>query len=344
MTDIKPLSTTGIGSVPFLDPESTLDLIARNCPELPFWPQLVQRTPYEDMGLQFVDGLPLVKIDEENHRVTVGAEGREEALTAFYERFLSGDWESFAVPESSALGLYRFFDRAARDNSFGPDFLKVQVTGPVTFGQSIRTPDGKTLLDDPEFADVTPKLLGAKGAWLASRIRALGRTPIIFFDEPGLTGFGSAFSNLSREQVVQLLQETAQIAASDGPVLTGTHICGNTDWNMVIASGLDIINFDAYGFLDHFLLYPEEIKKFLTRGGRLAWGIVPTLDYTGQKAEELAGKLKAGLEKLAGQGFDLDMVRKQSLITPACGVGSRTEDTARAIIELLPQVRELLQA
>ncbi|MFH1091847.1 MAG: hypothetical protein V1742_09805 [Pseudomonadota bacterium] len=344
MKSLPPLTTTTIGSVPFLDIESTLDQIARTCPVLPAWPQFVRRHPREDMVLQAVDGLPLLEIDEIERRVRVRNENKAEALTRFYEHFLEADLDYFALPEAARSGLDPFLMRAEADPSFGPEFIKAQVIGPVSFGQSVRTQEEVTLLDDPELSDTVVKGLGAKGAWLAARIRRIGRLPVIFFDEPGLTGFGSAFSTLKGEQVTAMLDEAAEIVRTNGEALIGVHVCGNTDWGMLARTALDILNFDAFGFVEHFLLYPREIKAFLDRGGYVAWGIVPTLEYTGREtAEELAARLKQGWKQLARQGLDLDLIRRRALITPSCGVGGIPDKEAREIIDLLPQVARLVQ-
>jgi len=341
--DLPTLAATGIGTLPFQEAETSLDLVARTCPELPFWPQLVRRHPREDMILQAVDGLPLLETDEADHRVLVRAENREEALTRFYQHFLDSDWDYFALPAAAASAWEPFLERARTDASFGPDFLKAQIVGPVTFGLAVRTSEGRTLLEDPELREVVVKGLGAKAAWLAGRIIETGRTPLIFFDEPALTGFGSAFSTLSRDDVVSWLDEAADIARSVGPVRVGVHICGNTDWGVIASTRLDVINFDAFGYLDHFLLYPAQIARFLDQGGWLAWGIVPTLEFTGQeKTGDLAAKLRSGWKQLAGRGLDPDLIRTRSLLTPACGVGGLTEENARAVFNLLAQVREIL--
>lgn len=345
MKPFPPLATTGIGSVPFLNVDEAIDRIGRTCPEIPFWPQLVHRHPREDMLVQSLDGLPLLEFDEARRRISVAEGPREDALTAFYEHVLVQDWNHFAVPHESAHGLRALFTRAESDPSFGPDFIKAQVAGPVTFGQAVRTADGKTLLDDPEFCDVVVKGLGAKAAWLAQQIRDLGRSPLIFFDEPSLTGFGSAFSTLSREDVIRFLNEAADIVRSGGEARVGAHVCGNTDWSMMMATNLDVINFDAFGYLDHFLLYPDDIRRFLDRGGYLAWGIVPTLKYSGREtAEVLADRLKAGWAALAARGIDPDRIVARSLLTPSCGMGMLTDQASTAVLELLDQVQALLRA
>lgn len=343
MKKIPPLTTTTIGSVPYLDVNTAIELIAETCPVLPCWPQMTNLAPREDMILQSVDGLPALEIIETSRQVAVNTEDKDQALVDFYEHFMAEDPAWFKVPDEAAAGLGPFLERAATDGAFGSEFLKVQFTGPITFGQAVRTPEDKNLLDDPDLSDTIPKGLGMKGVWLAEKIRKIGKTPIIFYDEPSLTGFGSAFSNLKREQVIALINETAEIARSKGDVYIGCHVCGNTDWAMMAETTLDIINFDAYGFIDNFLLYPERIKAFLERGGYIAWGIVPTKDYTGeQTAKELADKLESGWKQLAAKKIDLDLIRERTIITPSCGTGSLDEDTATAVHRLLPQVADLL--
>ena len=332
------MTATTIGSVPFVDAAQALDLSARVTPDLPAWPQMPKRRPREDMVLQVVDGLPLLEAVESEAAVRVRPEGREVALTEFYEHFLAQDWDHFAIPSEAEEGLTAMLARAAADQSFGPDFLKAQLTGPFSFGEAVRTPEGKTLISDPELADTVVKGLGAKAAWLAGKIRALGRTPLIFIDEPGLTGFGSAFSTLSRETVVNALNEIVEIVKSAGDAYVGIHICGNSDWGVITSCGVDVINFDAAGYLDHFLLYPKEIQAFFDRGGYVAWGIVPTLNFTGDEtAEELAGTLTTGWRALADKGVDHNLILERALITPACGMGSRTVDEALRIYDLLEQ-------
>ena len=42
MSGLKRLATTGIGSVPFTDPQETVALVLETLPQIPYWPQMVQ--------------------------------------------------------------------------------------------------------------------------------------------------------------------------------------------------------------------------------------------------------------------------------------------------------------
>jgi hypothetical protein len=88
--------------------------------------------------------------------------------------------------------------------------------------------------------------------------------------------------------------------------------------------------------MDYFLLYPDEILRFLSKGGIIAWGIVPTADFTEKESlEDLNSKLNKGLDRLYEWGLDPAMIRERSILTPACGMGSMEEASADKVLDLL---------
>jgi 5-methyltetrahydropteroyltriglutamate--homocysteine methyltransferase len=44
-TVLPPGAVTGIGSLPFYDPHAAVRFVAQTCPQVPFWPELPQRSP-----------------------------------------------------------------------------------------------------------------------------------------------------------------------------------------------------------------------------------------------------------------------------------------------------------
>jgi len=344
LEDLPALAATGIGSVPFQKISETIERIAQDCPDLPYWPQMIYSHPLADMILQFASRLPFLNADIDQRRITPKTDDREDALTEFYEHFLEGDLDYFALSRDSAAGFYAFLARAKTDPCFGSHFLKGHVTGPITIGQAVRTEEGKPVINDPVLADPIIKGLGAMAAWQAREIRANARNPLIFLDEPSLSGFGSAFSTLNREEVLQALNETIETARSNGPVLIGMHICGNTDWGMVLSSKLDVINFDAFGYLDNFLLYSKDIIHFIKTGGYVAWGIAPTLAYTEDLTPaKLASRLEAAFQTLVKQGLDKELLLRRSILTPACGLGPLSSPVAGAVSELVARTSEVMR-
>lgn len=334
---------TGIGSVPFLDIPRTCQSILDCLPDIPFWPQFVQRSDVEDMSIQFSEGLPLLEIHHEKRSLGVRlSPDRESHLVDFYDHFLAQDLNYFALSEAFAPGFYAMLRLLNEKASSHYGFVKGQSIGPITFTAGISGPDGKSVLHNQELLEAYTQGLAIKALWQIRQLADGGRSPILFLDEPYLSGFGSAFSPVGREEVIGILRIVIEYLKRNAEVLIGIHCCGNTDWGMLLEAGPDVINFDAFGYLDQFLLYPKEIKDFINRGGYIAWGIVPTLESTGDEtAEGLLALLKKGIARTRSWGIDSEQIAEKSILTPSCGMGTMSPKAAQSALSLLSKLSAL---
>jgi methionine synthase II (cobalamin-independent) len=246
----------------------------------------------------------------------------------------------FAQGREEVPGLFFLLEAL----SSSPRALKGQITGPFTLATGIKTPDGRAVFYDPALRDLVVKLLALRAAWQTEFLANKGYPVIVFLDEPALAGFGSsAFVGVSREEVQLVLEEVAQEIRARGGI-PGTHVCANTEWDLLISSGFEILNFDAFDYLDRFLLYEKEIATFLSSGANVAWGIVPTLKAEAleeARAEILCEKLKGGFERLEKQGLSAGKILTASLFTPSCGMGTLREDLVPKALSLLRKVHEI---
>ena len=334
------LAATGIGSVPFTQPAPAATLILEALPDLPFWPQMVRLGFPEEMVPQAVRGLPGLKVDLDRRLVAVDPDiPREEALAQFYETALAPDLEPFALEPGEAQGFFALLEAAARQAP-PPRALKGQVVGPVTLAGMVKDQEGKPILYDRELTQALSLGLARKAAWQAAQFRQAGAQAVIFFDEPYLTGFGSAFLPISAGEVSTILGEALHAAREPGPVLLGVHCCGNTDWDLLLKAPLDILSFDSHGYYETMLLYQDSLKSFLARGGRLAWGLVPTgEDLKSATVESLWGRFQGQVEELSGRGLDRRMVLSQALLTPACGLGYLSPELAAQALFFLKELQ-----
>jgi methionine synthase II (cobalamin-independent) len=348
MKKLPALAATGIGSVPFLDNQEAMHLILKNLSEIPYWPQMAQKGFQEDMVSQGAGGLPLILRDMEQRVVRVtDAMDRDTAFTQFYEAALGGELDSFSLAPEEATGFYSLMKALQDLPADSPAFVKGQVVGPVTFATIVKGLDGKPILFDQELIQAVTQGLALKAAWQVTKIRESGRQAIIFFDEPSLTGFGSAFMQISREEVINLITGAITAAREFGEAFFGVHCCGNTDWSVLLETPIDILSFDSYEFFENLTLYDKPLKKFLARGGYLAWGLVPTSPTA--PAETVAAlweKFTGQIEQLVHIGLDKSALLSQSLLTPACGLGYLTPDKARealaSLVELSQRARNWL--
>jgi hypothetical protein len=339
MTTLVPLAIIGIGSVPYGDPKEAVAIVLKNFPDIPFWPQLVRLGFREEMVAQGAGGLPGLKVDLEARQVILDPEvSREMALAQFYETLWAGGLEPYALTPEEAQGFYGLMARISAQGD-GPGAIKGQVVGPVTFAGMVKAGDGKAILYDRDLTQAVSQGLARKAAWQAEQFRQAGRQAVIFFDEPILTGFGSAFLPVSREEVTVILTETIEAAKASEPMTVGVHCCGNTDWGLLLSTPLDILSFDSYGFFDHLLLYDKALAAFCQRGGYLAWGLVPTGDELAQETgDSLWQRFSSQVERLAALGLGLPEVLRHSLLSPACGLGYLTPAGATRALELLAEL------
>ena len=336
----------GIGSLPYKEIDTALNSIIDSI-DIPFWPQLPKRNPKEGMVLQFSQGVPCLKL--EGNSLLFDPSRKDEVLEKFYEKVISKDIDYFAISCDYAQGLHGFLNLLQK-KGITSEYVKGQITGPFTFASSVKDKEGRDLLGDSVMMEAAIHSLAMKALWQIRRFKDCGKKSIIFIDEPYLGCFGSAYSPVNKESVRRYLTELISLVKSEDDVLVGIHCCGNTDWGMLLSLDIDIISFDAYGFLDKFLLYTDDIKRFLQQAKIIAWGIVPTTEFDRAKVnlKDLLGRIEnQAIDTLAEKGLDRAKILYQSLITPSCGLGtidiSRDTNIASDILGLVKEVSSYLK-
>ena len=333
---------TGIGSFPHTDEGELFNLIVQHFPHIPFWPQSPKRSFLEGMVIQYSEGFPSFKLDQKEQRGWIDTSQRFDIeVERFYQSWETEDLEAFHISESFARGLRILEELTSEELRKKIKYIKGQVTGPITFGLSLTDQERKPIFYDPTLRDILNKHLSLKARWMEKRFNDLlpGITTMLFFDEPSLSSFGSAFSSLNREEVVLSLNECFNGIKG----LKGVHCCGNTDWSLLLETNLDILSFDAYGYLENLSLYPKELRAFLERGGILAWGIVPTSeDILKEDAQSLVKRLKEGVKALSKEGID-PILLTRAIITPSCGTASLPTALAEKVCQVTAEVSKRLR-
>ena len=328
-------SATAIGSLPHTNAEVACEIMFNSLPDIPCWPQLPKISTKEEMCIQYTEGLPCIKIHEDGKTVSIDdTQDTSVGLERFYELFLKNDPDLFAISPACAAGFYTMLNKLKNQPSKAIRAVKGHVIGPITLAGSLKLSSGITALYSEEFFDVIIKLISMKALWQFTKLSQYGLPVIIFADEPYLTSFGSAFMNISRERAISALNEVYETVQARGG-LAGTHCCGNTDWAMLMESKVDVVSFDAYEFMDKYLMYWREIKAFLDRGGYLAWGIVPTSSKViNVSLNDLVKKLEEGIQFLISKGISRTLIQQRSIITPSCGTGTLTIAEAERVMAL----------
>jgi hypothetical protein len=333
---LPPILATAVGSMPHTDVAEAVDLILESLPRAPHPPQLSRVDPREQMWIQFTEGLPRFRLDPKESSYyfdTTGDLGPEveEFCSAYIEVTEGGPAEKFGIGPDYGRGIHLLLDRLRGDSKKRP-FIKVQVTGPLSFALGLTDETKKPIFYHPILKDVVVKGMGLKAVWLLQQFSPFAEKVIVFFDEPSLSAYGSsAFLGVSKSDVVEALAEVFSMVTERGGI-PGVHCCGNTDWGMLMDASPRIINFDAVEYLETMAIYARDLADFVARGGVIAWGAVRNSEKVElETAQDVVGRVRAGLQLLEKAGVDGALLKSHLILTPACGcAGMTAAQTAKA--------------
>lgn len=346
------LECLAIGSLPHVNLERAMELVRKNFKNIPFWPQLTKINKNEDMIFQFLGNMPSFFIDKESGKTYLETESDKffedmEQFFCDYEEIItdinSETIEKYAIDYSCA---FPEFIKIIKDTK--PAFAKGQIVGPFTLATTLVDKNGKCAFYDETLKEIITKTLSIKALWQIKNIKSANpeTTPIIFIDEPSISQLGtSAFITISTEEVVEMIKEISDLIKENGGI-SAIHCCGKCDWNIPISANVDIINFDAYTFAENLSLHSKEIKSFLEQGGKLAWGIIPTLHpevLENTSLEEMYAVFEKAVKYLTEKGINEKIIITNSLITPSCGAGALNENLAEKAMDLTKQLSDSLK-
>jgi hypothetical protein len=319
---------TGVGSLPYLEPTRALELIWGTVPQAPHWAQLPMSGTEEGFSNQYLQALielGLVTGDEAPY-FDLDHPKWLDRVTEFYELYIAaieGDGKAldrFAFPRTAAKGFYAFIEDLKQHGTREARFLKGQLSGPLTVGFQLTSPDRRACYYDPQLKDILLKNLALHALWQVRTLKSFGLPVIMVVDDPGLYAYGmSTHVTLNREEII-------------------------SDWTLLFDTDVDIINFDAYEYFESMKVYSGQLAGFLARGGTLSWGLVPTSQKVlSESPESLLLRFQQYLAALEGRGVDPSLILKQSMFTPSCGTGTLSIELAERIYRTLGELGRLIE-
>ncbi len=308
-------TATAVGSLPQADRDEAVDLVLSVLPRLPAAPSLPTEFPVEGMLAQAAWGLRGVVVAEDGSlRVDPGALDPHHPYAT----------EDGAGVGGAPFATLQVFLRALRGR---PGPVKLQLTGPVTLGRALNDAGAEP---DLAFAVAGVAVRERIEALLAAARYAVGDSVILLFlDEPGLSGNEHPRFPLSNESVVQLLSES--LASVELDAVSGVHCCGSTDWSLVTQAGPRVLSVPVGAPL---VSHAGTFGRFLERDGWIAWGAVPTDEPVGETGDGLWRRLSDLWCALVREGCDGGRLRRQALVTPACGLAGHGPSQAEHSLRL----------
>jgi len=331
------LLTTAMAVMPHKDVDRALEVALSL--DVPFWPQLPLVSYYEDMYVQASEHFPGgIILDMEKQRLRFSI---EKFIAEFEETMAHFDEpEYFDISEQYSVVYHRFLQM---DFSHRPA-IRGQIEGPISFGFNVVDQDDRPILFNDTVRPFLMEFMAKRVNVQLQRLKQLNPNAFMFVDEPGLQFLFSALAGYSDLAARGDMENF--FAMIERP--RGVHLCGNPDWDFLLGLDMDILSLDVYTNGEVFTQYAPSIKKFLDRGGRLVWGIVPSNvePFDKENLDSLEKRLNDIWTALDKRGIDREFLLSRSMLSPAtcCLVnpdGERTVEKAfETIIKLSQRLRE----
>ena len=305
--EIGGLLTTAMAVMPHRDAERALRTALSL--DVPFWPQLPLLSYYEDMYVQASEHFPGIWVDMEKRTMGFSMDKFIVELEGVLAHFEDGPY--FDISETYSTVYHRFL----RMDLSGRPAIRGQLEGPISFGLNVLDEDKRPILFNETVRSFMLDFMARRINAQLGRLKAINPNAFMFVDEPGLQYIFSAMSGYDGITGKQDMETF--FAAVERP--RGVHLCGNPDWDFLLGLDLDVLSLDVYSNGEIFSSYAGSILRFLKRGGRLVWGIVPTNfePFSNESLETLEKRLLDCWRTLERNGVDRDLLLSQSLLSPA---------------------------
>jgi hypothetical protein len=322
---LPPGSVTGVGSLPFGDPDGALRFVARHSPVLPFWPQLPGRHPREGVIPQALGALARFLEPGPDPRWWQVRAGRERALFAA----LDTD-EACLLPETAA-GFFAF-EAACRAGRFpAAAAVKAQTEGPATLAHALLA-GGRPLACRPGWLSRLTSFVARQAVWQVGRLQGLGKPVVVVVDEPAL-GLAALGAPPAQGWAMVAAVDRVLRAVRRAGAVAGLHCCTPLPVALIAALDPDLLSFDAHlpSGGDRWL---DVARTVIARPGSLAFGLVPT---DPGRHVDAPGPLALWL-RLAALAEDVTAVARRTIVTATCGLGLATADGAAVAFERCREV------
>jgi len=313
------LLTTAMAVMPHTDIDRALHLALSV--DVPFWPQLPNYSYYEDMYVQAAEHFPGILLDMGNKTLRFSMERFMDEFEGTMARFDEPSY--FDISETYSQVYHRFLS----ENLVNCPAIRGQLEGPISFGFNIIDENERPILFDDTVRLFMLEFMAKRINIQLERLKKRNPNAFMFIDEPGLQFIFSAMSGYSDMKAKADLD--LFLSQIDRP--RGIHLCGNPDWDFLLGLDLDVLSLDIYANAEIFSSYTTSIDRFLHRGARIVWGIVPTgfESYGKETVSSLISRLEAVWTFLSRKGIDRELLLASSLLSPAtcCLINPDGEET-----------------
>jgi hypothetical protein len=310
-------ATAGVGSLPHLDPAAAAAFAIGEF-DIATIPTMPHRSSEELMLGQALGGVA---------GIGFGADG---AIVVDRSSIEPCAQITTDVNSEAFVGLRAFLERADQVCLDGAA-VKWQFIGPVTLGVALhRSGLDRTTAFDLALATVRQRLVALSAIVSAALPNS---RQMVVLDEPWFAELMQPGFPLPPDEAIDRM--SSAMAALPSTTLTGVHCCAPCDVATMLATGPNVVSLPVSSELADWVGY---LSRFLAEGGIIAWGVTPTDGPVASTSERQWRALSDLWCSLVQLGCDPVLLRRQSIVTPQCGLATHSVPVARRIARLTGDV------
>lgn len=239
------------------------------------------------------------------------------------------------IEHEAFTGVRSFLDLADEVGLDGAS-VKWQFVGPLTLGVALHRAGMERLSAfDLALCAVRDRLSALSAA---VTVALPNSKQMVMLDEPWFAELMRPGFPVPPDEAIDLM--SSAMAALPADTLTGVHCCAPCDVATLLAAGPNVVSLPVAPELVDWVGY---LTRFLSDGGVIAWGVIPTdgpVPSTSDRSWRALSDLWCGLVQ---RGCDPVLLRRQSIVTPECGLATHSLPVAGRIVRLTAEVGKRVQ-
>ena len=206
---------------------------------------------------------------------------------------------------------------------FKPNHACLNLYGPFSMSIMIQSVDNLPhTIAEKDYRKLLIQSVCVKALWLIKAIKKISpeTRPLIILEEPYLNKLGDLKRNneeITDELVTNMFAKVVEKLKQEG-----ADVCIQSfekcNWRIPINANVDMISFDAFNNPDNLSVIPDEITEFISKGGKINWAIVPSInEYTAKSCniDLVEKKLFSAFESLIISGVSEKFVYNSSSVS-----------------------------
>jgi hypothetical protein len=262
------------------------------------------------MYVQASQHFPGIIVDAENKKIFFDPEKFDQQLIEYSERMAETGF--FSLSEKYSVVYHQFLSQDLQEYTA----VRGQLIGPVSFGFKVMDDNNMPIIYHEQARALLFDFIQRKVNTQYHELREKNKNAFVWLDEPGL---GWVFSGLSGYSDIRARLDYQEfLSGLDGP--GALHLCANVNLPYLLSLGVAILSFDAYQLELMPKGYAQAVADFISGGGIISWGIVPTdsLTLDTETPENLVKRLLTYWKVIAENSeLSIKKIAEQALIAPA---------------------------